>query len=139
MPALLNHSPPVKNKHLVRELDRKRSRELLLVAGLVFTLMLPLLAYVWNHMEWINGGYELERLRQERVAMANLAARLRIEKASLQSLGRVEKAALGELGMVPATGGIILMEERDAAVARGTESPGSRVAARRVVQEEVSR
>ena len=120
-------------------MDRGRIRELLLVASLVFTLMLPLLAYVWNHMEWINGGYELERLRQERVAMANLAARLRIEKASLQSLARVEKEALQKLGMIPATGGIILMEERDISVARSAESSWPEIAARRVGQEEVSR
>lgn len=134
----MHSSPPLKNKHLVRELDRGRNRELLLVASLVFMLMLPLLAYVWNHMEWINGGYELEQLRQERVSMANLAARLRIEKASLQTLTRVERVATRKLGMIPATGGIILMEEREVSVAGAENTPGPRLAARRDVARKAS-
>ena len=111
---MIQTSSPVRNKHLVRELDRGRIRELLLVAGLTLVLLLPLLAYVWNHMEWIGGGYELERLSQERIVMAELSARLRIEKASLQSLARVEREARLRLGMVPAAGRVIFIDEQPA-------------------------
>lgn len=125
---MIQTAPPVRNKHLVRELDRGRIRELLLVAGLTFVLLLPLLAYVWYHMEWIGGGYELEKLSQERVAMAELGARLRIEKASLASLSRVEREARARLGMVPATGGVILLGEPPAPPPAGEAGPGGRIA-----------
>ena len=47
---------PVINAFLVRERDRKRLRELLLVALLVLPLGLGLLADIWTHMRVIPGG-----------------------------------------------------------------------------------
>src|SRR5262249_32103726 len=96
--------PPIRNRHLVRELDRGRVKELILVVALVAVLLLPLLAYVWNHMEYIRVGYEIERLKKERVAEVELRERLRIEKSSLESLTRVEREATSTLGLVPAAG-----------------------------------
>lgn len=93
---------PIKNRHLVRELDRGRVKELLVVVMLAGFLLVPLLVYVWNHMEWIRLGYELERLETERTAQAELGARLRIEKASLSSLARVERQARRRLNLEPA-------------------------------------
>lgn len=93
---------PIRNRHLVREVDRGRVRELLVVVMLAGCLLAPLLVYVWNHMEWIRVGYELERLEKERLAQAELGSRLRIELASLASLDRVEAQAVRRLGLVPA-------------------------------------
>ncbi len=93
--------PPVRNRHLVRELDRGRVKELLLVVALVALLLLPLLGYVWNHMEWIRVGYEMERLKKERLAQMELRERLRIERSSLESLARVEREAKARLGLAP--------------------------------------
>jgi cell division protein FtsL len=97
---------PIRNRHLVREIDRGRVRELLVVVMLAGFLLVPLLVYVWNHMEWIRVGYELERLQRERVAQAELGERLRIEKATLSSLARVEAQAGPRLGLAPA--GVVL-------------------------------
>jgi hypothetical protein len=108
---MLRPVPPVRNRHLVRELDRGRLRELLVVASLVALLLLPLLLYVWDHMEWIRVGYEMERLKQERVEQAQLGERLRIEKTSLSSLVRVEREARGRLGLVPAAGAVVQVED----------------------------
>lgn len=121
---IIRNVPPVRNRHLVRELDRGRVRELLLVAGLVILLLLPLLTYVWNHMEWIRAGYEMEALKRERAAQAELGERLRIEKASLESLARVEREARERLGLVPASGAVVRMDpEPPASVARAEPQP----------------
>jgi cell division protein FtsL len=103
--------PPVRNRLLVRELDRRRLHELLLIVLLVGVLLLPLLTYVWYHMEWIRVGYEMEKLKQERGLQVELGARLRIEKASLESLSRVEREARDTLGLVPAGEAVVRMDE----------------------------
>ena len=103
--------PPIRNRHLVREIDRGRVRELLVVVMLAGLLLVPLLVYVWNHMEWIRLGYELQRLEKERAAQAELGERLRIEKASLASLARVDEQAAGRLGLVPAASVVRLTGE----------------------------
>jgi len=119
--------PPIRNRHLVRELDRGRVKELLLVTALVSTLLLPLLAYVWNHMEYIRVGYEIERLKKERVGEVELRERLRIERSSLESLTRVEHEAKSALGMVPGAGAEVpLADEAPASLA--ANAPGSRPA-----------
>jgi cell division protein FtsL len=117
-------APTVWNRHLVRRLDQGRLKELFLVAGLAAVLLLPLLAYVWNHMEWIRAGYELERLKRERVQLAELGERLRIERASLASLARVEREARDRIGLVPAAGAVVdLPEPRPAALALASPPP----------------
>jgi cell division protein FtsL len=108
---MLRPVPHVRNRHLVRQLHRGRLKELLMVAVLVAVLLLPLLGYVWNHMEWIRVGYEMERLKRERLAQAELGERLRIERASLASLARVEGEARDRLGLVPASGAVVAVNE----------------------------
>lgn len=115
---MIRTASPIRNRHLVRELDRGRVKELLLVVALVVTLLLPLLAYVWNHMEYIRLGYEIERLKRDRVAQVELRERLRIEISSLESLARVEREAKRTLGLLPASGaGIRLTGEPPSALA----------------------
>ncbi|MBI3447339.1 MAG: hypothetical protein HY049_00250 [Acidobacteria bacterium] len=110
--------PPIRNRHLVRELDRGRLKELLLLVALVGTLLLPLLAYVWNHMEYIRVGYDMERLKKDRAAQVQLRERLRIEKSNLESLTRVEREAADTLHLVPSSGARIdLTEEAPKSVA----------------------
>ena len=114
LPKMIRTISPIRNRHLVRELDRGRVKELLLVALLVVTLLLPLLGYVWNHMEYIRVGYEMEGLKKDRVAQVELRERLRIEKSSLESLTRVESLAGGTLGLVPAAGSEVRLTEEPA-------------------------
>ena len=115
--------PPVTNRHLVRELDRGRIRELLLMVALVALLLLPLLAYVWNHMEWIRVGYEMEQLKREKVVQAEMGDRLRIEKASLSSLARVEREARERLGLIPSEGAVVQLEQDAPASVAKAASP----------------
>jgi len=81
------------------------------MVALVALLLLPLLAYVWNHMEWIRVGYEMEQLKREKVVQAEMGDRLRIEKASLSSLARVEREARERLGLIPSEGAVVQLEQ----------------------------
>ncbi|HXI04676.1 MAG TPA: hypothetical protein VNI57_15990 [Candidatus Saccharimonadales bacterium] len=110
---------PIRNRHLVREIDRGRVRELVVAMMLASLLLVPLLVYVWNQMEWIHVGYELDRLEKERVAQAELGSRLRIEKAMLSSLTRVEAQADRRLGLEPASTVVRLVEEPEGGPAQG--------------------
>ncbi len=122
--------PQVRNRHLVREIDRGRLRELMVVASLASLLLVPLLLYVWNHMEWIRLGFELERLEKERLAQAELGERLRVEKAALASLARVESQARRRLGLAPEAPVLRLVREPERADPPAPASPKPRQADR---------
>ncbi|MFQ5881141.1 MAG: septum formation initiator family protein [Candidatus Methylomirabilales bacterium] len=96
----------------VRWERRRRSQQLrsmLLVSGV---LLLGLLFYVWQHIQVVRLGYQIERLRAERVTLIQEGKALRLELGQLRSLKRVEEIARRELGMVnPVPGQIILVDE----------------------------
>ena len=94
---------PVINAFLVRERDRKRLRELLLVALLVLPLGLGLLADIWTHMRVIQTGYRLNQLERTLRELERSERRLRLEASYLASPQRVEALALERLGMVEPT------------------------------------
>lgn len=84
-------------------------RRTLLVSGV---LLLGLLCYVWQHIQVVRIGYQVERLRAERVALVQEGKGLKVELSRLRSLTRVEEIVRGELGMVsPLHGQVILLED----------------------------
>ena len=91
---------PVVNAFLVRERDRRRLRELLLVALLVLPLGLGLLAGIWIHLGVIQAGYRLDELERSLTRLERQERRLRLEASYLASPQRIEALALEELGMV---------------------------------------
>lgn len=91
---------PVANEYLVRERDRRRLRELALVALLVLPLGLGLLADIWIHLEVIHTGYRLNELERTLDDLEQRERRLRLEASYLSSPQRIEARAIEELGMV---------------------------------------
>jgi len=87
----------------VREVDRKRHREMLMAALTALALALAVLAYAWQHFEMIRIGYRVEELRIERERLLRTRRHLVLEKASLVSPDRVESIAIGELGLAHPT------------------------------------
>ena len=87
------------NAYLVRERDRKRLRELLLVALLVLPLGVGLLADIWIHLGVIQTGYRLNELERTLSGLERQERRLRLEASYLASPQRIERLALEELGM----------------------------------------
>ncbi len=98
-PSRFSINKRVGNEQLVREVDRKRHRELFMAAMTALALALAVLAYAWQHFEMIRIGYRVEELRIEREGLLRTRRHLELEKASLVSPDRVESIAVGELGL----------------------------------------
>jgi len=118
---------PSLNRRLVRESERVRVRELLLVVLLSVTILLPVLAYVWQNVEWIQIGYRIEKLKSQRDRLIEARHRLELETASLESLARIERVSVEQLGLAPPPDDrVVLMDRRGPATDPGTSS--SRIA-----------
>lgn len=96
-------SKRVGNEQLVREVDRKRHRELVMLAITGLALAAAVLAYAWQHFEMIRIGYRVEELRLEQERLLKVQRQLSLERATLTSPGRVESIATHQLGMTPPT------------------------------------
>jgi len=90
----------VANEQLVRQVDRERNHQLLMVAVTGLLLAGAVLAYGWQHFEMIQNGYRMEEQRREREYLIQIQRQLSLEKASLSSPDRIETIATRELGMV---------------------------------------
>jgi cell division protein FtsL len=104
-------SKQVGNEQLVREVDRKRHRELLMLAITCLVLAAAVLAYAWQNFEMIRIGYRMEELRLERERLLKIQRKLSLERSSLTSPDRIESIAVQRLGMTtPSVSQIVVME-----------------------------
>ncbi len=104
-------SKRVPNEQLVRQVDQRRHKELLMVAATGLSLAAALLAYAWQHFEMIQYGYRMEELRLEREYLVKIQRQLDLERAALASPDRIEAIAKRELGMAsPAESQIVVIE-----------------------------
>jgi cell division protein FtsL len=94
---------PVANTYLVRERDRRRTRELGLVLLVVIGLGGGLLAYISIHLQVLSTGYHIDELEREHAELTRKERQLRLEAAYLASPYQVERRAVRELGMQPPT------------------------------------
>jgi cell division protein FtsL len=93
-----------------RSLVSARTRELLALLATGALLVGVVLFYVFQHIQVVRLGYEVERLRGERAALVEQGKVLTLEAARLRAVKRVEEGARGGLGMVtPAPGQIIVV------------------------------
>ena len=105
----------IANEQLVRELDRKRHRELFWVAFLGVVLTLSVMVYAWPHFELIRLGYRMEELRERRDELVQLKHHLELQRATESDLARIESIAKNELGMVyPGPEQILVLEPANA-------------------------
>jgi cell division protein FtsL len=104
-------SKRVGNEQLVREVDRKRHRELVMLAITGLALAAAVLAYGWQHFEMIRIGYRVEELRLDQERLLKVQRQLSLERASLTSPDRVESIATRQLGMTrPTVSQIVVLE-----------------------------
>lgn len=89
------------NQRLVKDRDQARARELRRVAWICAGLLVPVLFYVWQQVEFIRYGYRVESLRAEKARLTEWNRQLRLERATLQDLKRIEHLAALRLGLVP--------------------------------------
>ena len=93
-------SKEVRNEQLVRQLDRKRHRELFMAALTGLVLTLAVIAYAWPHFELIRLGYRMEELRSRRERLVDIKRHLELQRATEVAPDRIEGIAREELGMV---------------------------------------
>jgi cell division protein FtsL len=87
-----------------------RAQELLAMVATVALLVGAVLFYVFQHLQVVRVGYEVERLRRERATLVEQARALSLEAAGLRAVKRVEEVARGHLGMVaPAPGQVTVV------------------------------
>ena len=88
------------NARLVKEKDRARARELrrLLIYGAA--IVVPLLVYVWQRVEFLQVSYRVEALKKERQELQERNKQLTVERSFLTSPDRIEHLARTQLGLI---------------------------------------
>lgn len=78
----------------------------------VLLLSLFLFFYVWQHMQVVKLGYEVQGLKSEKQRLTNEYYYLKYRMHEVNSLPRVERIAREQLGMVtPRTDQIVILDE----------------------------
>lgn len=91
---------PVDNVYLVREPDRRRTRELLALLLSPLPPMAVLFAAIWTNLETFRLGYQIERLQKQKEVLEERQRQLEMERARVSALSRVEDVARERLGLV---------------------------------------
>jgi cell division protein FtsL len=118
-------SKQVRNERLVRELDRKRHRELFMVALTGLALTAAVIAFAYPHFEMIRLGYRMEELREKREALIEVQRHLELQRATELSPSRIENIATEQLGMVYPEGARLLTVESFEPATIVERTPGS--------------
>lgn len=80
----------------------------------VLAVSAVLFFYVWQHMQVVKIGYEVEALRKERQDLTNQYYYLKYRLNEVKGLSRVEEIARGQLGMVtPKSEQVVMLNEND--------------------------
>lgn len=106
----------IRNAPIVREIDRRRQRELWrsLAVGVCFAAVL--LFSAWQNFSRLRYGYEIEQMEQERSEQLERNRHLRLEIETLSAPQRLERLATAELGLVaPPVAGVRVVEREAAA------------------------
>jgi cell division protein FtsL len=90
---------PIDNSRVVRQVDPRSRREILLLILLVTVLAAGLGLYAWPALEMRRAGQAGALLDREKQRLVEENRKLRLEKAALENLRRVETIAAKELGL----------------------------------------
>ncbi len=89
----------IDNSQIMREVDPRSMRQLVLLLGLVAALVGALVLYAWPNLQLRQADLSKERLSRQRERLLEDNRKLRLEKAALEDLRRVESIAVKDLGM----------------------------------------
>jgi cell division protein FtsL len=90
---------PIDNSRVVRQVDPRSRREILLLILLVTVLAAGLGLYAWPALEIRRAEQAGALLDREKQRLAEENRKLRLEKAALENLRRIETIAAKELGL----------------------------------------
>lgn len=93
----------VENVYLVRQRDRRRTRELVAFALAAVPPAVVLFLAIWANLETVRLGYQLAKLGRVRETLLERKHALEMDRAQAAALARVEPIARGKLGLVPPT------------------------------------
>ncbi len=103
---------PVENVYLVREPDRRRTRELLALLLCALPPMAVLFGAIWTNLETFRLGYQIERLQKQKEGLLEKQRQLEMERARVSALARVEGVARDRLGLVtPGRGQVVYVKD----------------------------
>ena len=85
---------------MIRDRDRKKTRDLIVFFLVSSALLIPVILYVRQRMEFMRVSYRLEELSEERKNLQDMNRKLLVERAQLSALDRVERIAMEDLGLV---------------------------------------
>ena len=101
----------VTNSYLVRERDRRKVRELLLVVALTLPPVLGALGNIWLRGQVVRTGYEINQQEQQLVELERRQRQLELEWTTQSSPASVEARA-AQLGLVePSLDQVVRVEE----------------------------
>jgi len=120
---------PVENLYLVRERDRQRTRELVVLALAAVPPAVVLFLAIWANLETVRLGYQLAGVSKNREALLEKRHRLEMDRAQAAALARVEPIARGTLGLVPPTLDQVILVKDEALVPPPQPSPASHLTA----------
>jgi cell division protein FtsL len=122
---------PIDNSRVVRQVDPRSRREILLLVVLVTLLAAGLGLYAWPALEIRRAGQAGALLDREKERLIEENRKLRLEKAALENLSRVESIASRELGLAaPAPERSLVVEVEKAAPAGASVASAPRREAR---------
>ena len=90
----------IRNRYVVREVDRHSTRELRwsIFMGFLFAGLMCL--YSWQQHRMIDYGYRIEVLKKEQVQLEESRRKLALSQETLESPARIYKLAQEQLGLV---------------------------------------
>jgi cell division protein FtsL len=97
--AVVRLGKPIDNSRVVRQVDPRSRREILVLIALVIVLAAGLGLYAWPALEIRRAGQTGALLDREKQRLIEDNRKLRLEKAALENLRRVETIAARELGL----------------------------------------
>jgi len=116
---------PVENVYLVRERDRRRTRELVALALAAVPPAVVLFLAIWANLETVRLGYQLATLARMRETLLERRHVLEMDRAQALALQRVERIARGTLGLVPPALDQVILVKDTALASPPPAVPGS--------------
>jgi len=98
----------IDNSRLKREVDAGKRRECLSLLALGSVVFVFIMLFAWQHFQGVRYGYQIEQLKEQRVAIEEWNHALRVESASLADPQRIDTLARSDLGLVPPQPGQII-------------------------------
>jgi hypothetical protein len=115
---------PVENVYLVRERDRRRTRELVALALAAVPPAVVLFLAIWANLETVGLGYQIAKLARKRETLLEKRHLLEMDRAQAVALQRVERIARGTLGFVPPTLDQVVLVKDSALAQPAALTPG---------------